>query len=196
MPITYAVNRGVQSVIYQGLGDFSDWDEDIVAAYGNLVRVTETYTLEAGLRLELTDVSYTIPPANVYYVGSDAYDYFELFPNVKFTRALGGANRLIVAYNRRIDRPGEPELRIFPKYDDPELLKVGNPFLRPQLTNVFELGLGRSWDGGSITTSPISHSRRSGRAGAKPTPQLPKTVVVTPCQPDGRRFGSQVACAS
>ena len=66
---------------------------------------------------------------------------------------MGGSYRLVGAYNRRIDRPGEPELRIFPKYNDPELLKVGNPYLRPQLTNVFELGLTRSWNGRSVGTS-------------------------------------------
>ena len=31
----------------------------------------------------------------------------------------------------------------------------------------------------------MSHSCRSGRTGAKPTPQLPITTVVTPCQHDG-----------
>ena len=153
LPITYTVDRGVQSVIYEGLGDFSDWNEDIVALYGNLVQVKDAYTLEAGVRIEQTDVAYTIPEENIYYEGSDAYDYFEIFPNVKLTYRLRGANRLIAAYNRRIDRPGEPELRIFPKYDDPELLKVGNPFLRPQLTNVFELGFARSWDNGSLSTA-------------------------------------------
>ena len=153
LPITYAVDRGVQSVIYPGLGDFSDWDEDLGAAYVNLVRVKDRYSLEAGLRAEQTRVAYTIPDENTYYDGSDAYEYFELFPNVKATVALNEATRLVLAYNRRIDRPGEPELRIFPKYDDPELLKVGNPFLRPQLTNVYEVGLGRSWDGGSWTAS-------------------------------------------
>ena len=34
--------------------------------------------------------------------------------------------------------------------------------------------------------SSISQSWRSGRTGAKPTPQLPITTVVTPCQHDGR----------
>jgi outer membrane receptor protein involved in Fe transport len=149
LPITYTVDRGMQSVIYQGLGDFSDWDEDIVALYGNLVRVTPRYSIEAGMRIEQTSVSYTIPEENIYYEGSDAYDYFEAFPNVKLTYRLTPANRLTLAYNRRIDRPGEPELRIFPKYDDPELLKVGNPFLRPQLTNAVEAGFGHSWAGGS-----------------------------------------------
>ena len=35
-----------------------------------------------------------------------------------------------------------------------------------------------------------------GRTGAKPTPQLPSTAVVTPCQHDGVRCGSQVAWPS
>jgi outer membrane receptor protein involved in Fe transport len=153
LPITYTVVPGEQSVIYEGLGDWSDWDEDIIAAYGNLVRATEDYTLEAGLRVEQTWVTYTIPEENIYYEDSDSYDYLEFFPNVKFTYALGGDYRLTAAYNRRIDRPGEPELRIFPKYDDPELLKVGNPYLRPQLSNVFELGLARAWTGGSVSAA-------------------------------------------
>ena len=153
LPITYTVNRGMQSVIYEGLGDFFDWDENIYALYANLVRETGNYSLEGGVRVEQTDVSYTIPDENIYYDGSDSYDYFEVFPNVKLTYRLNDASRVIAAYNRRIDRPGEPELRIFPKYDDPELLKVGNPYLRPQFTNAFELGFARSWNNGSVSTA-------------------------------------------
>jgi outer membrane receptor protein involved in Fe transport len=149
IPVTYTVRRGVQSVIYPGLGDVSDWDENIFAGYANLVRITPGYTLEGGLRLEETQVSYTIPAENIYYPGSDQYDYFGAFPNAKLTVNLTSTNRLTAAYNRRVDRPGEPELRIFPKYDDPEILKVGNPFLRPQFTNAYEVGFSRSWVGGS-----------------------------------------------
>ena len=71
-------------------------------------------------------------------------------------------HRVIAAYNRRIDRPGEPELRIFPKYDDPELLKVGNPYLRPQLTHVVELGVGRGLErrlDPRVRLSPRHHGR-------------------------------------
>jgi hypothetical protein len=149
IPVTYTVRRGVQSVIYPGLGDFSEWDENIFAGYANLVRVTPRYTLEGGLRLEETQVSYTIPAENIYYPGSDQYDYFGVFPNAKLTLNLTSTNRVTMAFNRRVDRPGEPELRIFPKYDDPEILKVGNPFLRPQFTNAYELGFSRSWRGGA-----------------------------------------------
>ena len=153
IPIQYTVMRGEGSVIYEGLGDTSDWDEDLIAVYGNLVWEKQRYSLEAGLRVESTEVAYTIPAENIYYDGSDAYDDLELFPNIKFTFKRNAANRFLAAYNRRVDRPGEPELRIFPKYDDPELLKVGNPFLRPQFTDVLELGYRRSWPDGSLETS-------------------------------------------
>ena len=52
---------------------------------------------------------------------------------------------------------------------------------------------------GMSSTPSISEMRRgcaSGRTGAKPTPQLPMTAVVTPCQLDGAMRSSQVAWPS
>jgi hypothetical protein len=42
----------------------------------------------------------------------------------------------------------------------------------------------------------ISAPRCCGRTGAKPTPQLPNIVVVTPCQQEGPSSGSHIACPS
>jgi hypothetical protein len=42
----------------------------------------------------------------------------------------------------------------------------------------------------------ISQSWRSGRTGAKPTPQFPMTTVVTPCHEDGVSSGSHVTWPS
>lgn len=150
LPVTYTITPGNNSIIYPDLGDFSDWGENLYASYFNYVLEQENYDIEAGLRAEKTNVFYDIDPANAYYPNNDKYDYFELFPSARFTYKLGAQNRLSAFYNRRIDRPGEPELRIFPKYDDPELLKVGNPYLRPQFTNSFEVAHKYSWDGGSL----------------------------------------------
>ena len=44
--------------------------------------------------------------------------------------------------------------------------------------------------------SRINRSWSSGRQGAKPTPQLPMTAVVTPCQADGVSRLSQVTWPS
>ena len=153
IPITYDVHRGEGSVIYPGLGNWSKWSEDIYAGYVNYVHEKEKYDVEAGVRVEQTDVSYDLPAENIYYDQSDAYDYFEVYPNVRLTYNIDPVNRVSAHYTNRVDRPGEPELRIFPKYDDPELLKVGNPYLRPQFTATVEVAYEHLWSSGSVIAS-------------------------------------------
>ena len=150
LPVTYDVYKDVHSVIYPGLGDWSDWGEDMASAYVNWLFEKKKIGLEAGLRVEYTRVFYDIAPENIYYPSNDAYDNWNLFPNLRLTWKINENNSLSAFYNRRIDRPGESELRIFPKYDDPELLKVGNPYLRPQYTNSVELAYKYAWDSGSV----------------------------------------------
>ena len=150
LPVEYTINRGNESIIYPDLGDFSTWKENLYALYGNYILEKERFDIEAGLRAEQTDVSYELDPVNAYYATNDAYDYFELFPSVRFTYKINNSNKISLFYNRRIDRPGEPELRVFPKYDDPELLKVGNPYLRPQFTNSVEAAHRYNWGSGSL----------------------------------------------
>jgi outer membrane receptor protein involved in Fe transport len=150
IPVTYEIGQGEASIIYPELGTFSNWGEDLYAAYLNYVWERPRYEVEAGLRAEQAFVFYSLDPVNAYYADNDAYDYFELYPNVRLTLKLNPQNGLSLFYNRRVDRPGEPELRVFPKYDDPELLKVGNPYLRPQFTQTFELAYRFSWTSGSL----------------------------------------------
>ena len=153
IPVTYNVGRGAGSVIYHGLGDRSEWGEDIYAGYANFIHEKERYSVEAGVRIEQTDVYYDLSPGNDYYEQSDAYDYFKAYPSVRLSYHIDGRNSLAAFYNNRVDRPGEAELRIFPKYDDPEILKVGNPYLRPQFTETFELSYEHLWNSGSLIAS-------------------------------------------
>lgn len=153
LPVDYTINRGNQSIIYPNLGEFSKWKENLYAFYGNYLLEKENFDVEAGLRAEQTEVSYQLDPTNTYYASNDKYDYFELFPSVRFTYKLNDKSKFSLFYNRRVDRPGEPELRIFPKYDDPELLKVGNPYLRPQFTNSVEAAHRYNWGSGSLFTA-------------------------------------------
>ena len=151
IPVTYTVENGIQSVIYPGLGDRSDWGEDIYAGYLNWVFESRRIDIEAGLRAELTNVYYDLSPLNIYYPGNDSYDYFNFYPNTRLTFKINQNNSLSAYFNKRVDRPGEPELRVFPKYDDPELLKVGNPYLRPQFTTTYELAYKLRWNSGSLS---------------------------------------------
>ncbi len=149
LPVEYTITPGTNSIIYPGMGDWSDWGEDIYAAYVNYLVEKSWLTIEAGLRAEYSKVFYEIAPENIYYSESDSYDNFEFFPNARLTFKPNDKNGISLFYNHRVDRPEEPELRIFPKYDDPELLKVGNPYLRPQYTQSFELAYNYKWQSGS-----------------------------------------------
>jgi len=93
------------------------------------------------------NLNYEVAPNHNTYK-SDGYDYLQLFPNARISYKLNENNQLSAFYSRRVDRPDEVDIRIFPKYDDAEIIKVGNPALQPQFTNSFELGYKNSWDKG------------------------------------------------
>jgi outer membrane receptor protein involved in Fe transport len=143
---------GLNSPIDANAGGWANYKETIPAVYGNYVFENNKVELEAGLRLEYVKVDYEVNPNHNTYT-SDGYDYAQPFPNVRFGYKLNGHNKLTAFYNRRVDRPNEVDIRIFPKYDEPELLKVGNPTLRPQFTNTFELGYKFNWTKGNLTAS-------------------------------------------
>jgi len=94
------------------------------------------------------DLKYDVDPNHNTY-RSDGYNYFQPFPNARITYNLDEGNKVSAFYNRRVDRPDEVDIRIFPKYDDAEIIKVGNPALRPQFTNTVEIGYKNIWSRGS-----------------------------------------------
>lgn len=143
---------GLNSPVDVNAGGWADYKETIPAAYGNYVFESKSVEVEAGLRLEYVNVNYNVNPDHNTYK-SDGYDYAKPFPNLRFGYKFNDYNKLSLFYNRRVDRPNEVDIRIFPKYDEPEVLKVGNPTLRPQFTNRIELGYKLSWKTGNLFTA-------------------------------------------
>lgn len=143
---------GLNSPIDANAGGWADYKETIPAVYGNYIFENNHIELEAGLRFEYVKVQYDVNPNHNTYQ-SDGYDYARPFPNLRFAYKIDDKNKLSIFFNRRVDRPNEVDIRIFPKYDEPELLKVGNPTLRPQFTNAIELGYRLNWKNGNVYTS-------------------------------------------
>ncbi len=123
--------------------------ETIPSLYGTYSYQVRSLEAEVGLRVEYVDLQYEVDPNHNTY-SSDGYDYFQPFPNLRLTYSLSTNNKLSIFYNRRVDRPDEGDIRIFPKYDDAEIIKVGNPGLRPQFTDLFELGYRYIWGSGEL----------------------------------------------
>lgn len=145
--ITYTAAIG--SPLDQGAAGGATYNEVIPALYTNYVYERERFELEAGLRVEAVDLRYDVDPGHNTYT-SDGYSYLEPFPNVRYARIFNEHSRLSLSVSRRVDRPDEGDLRIFPKYDDPGILRIGNPGLRPQFTWRGELGYKRDLSKGYV----------------------------------------------
>ena len=156
IPITYTVlpdANGTSAVLDRNLGDWSKYKENIAGLYANYIFESRLIEFEGGLRVEYSAIRYKIDPANLYYSKNEAYEKYPLFPNGRLTFKVNSGNRISLFVNRRVERPTEFDLRPFPKYDDPELLKTGNPYLRPQYTWNTEIAYKGSWESGSLFVS-------------------------------------------
>ncbi|NRT16408.1 outer membrane receptor protein involved in Fe transport [Flavobacterium sp. 28A] len=140
---------GENSVLDSNAGGWATYKELIPAVYGNYVFENKKWEAELGLRIEYVKIQYDVNPDHVVYK-SDGYNYTQPFPNLRLAYKINDNDKISVFYNRRVDRPNEVDIRIFPKYDDAEIIKVGNPALRPQFTNSVELGYKTTWEKGSL----------------------------------------------
>jgi outer membrane receptor protein involved in Fe transport len=140
---------GLNSPIDSLAGGAAIYKEIIPAVYGNYVYESKKWEGEIGLRLEYVDLNYEVNPNHPAYK-SNGYNYLQPFPNTRISYKINEMNKLTASFNRRVDRPNEVDIRIFPKYDDAEIIKVGNPALKPQFTNSYELGWKVSWSSGFL----------------------------------------------
>jgi len=147
IPTNMQFKPGLNSPLDTNAGGWATYKEIIPALYGTYIFENKKVEAEIGLRVEYVKLDYLVNPNHNTYK-SNGYNYTQPFPNVRLAYKLNDRNKLSLFYNRRVDRPNEVDIRIFPKYDDAEIIKVGNPGLRPQFTNTIELGYKTSWDKG------------------------------------------------
>lgn len=140
---------GANSVLDTNAGGWATYKELIPAVYGNYIFENKKWEAELGLRIEYVKIQYNVNPNHIVYK-SDGYNYTQPFPNLRLAYKINDKNKVSIFYNRRVDRPNEVDIRIFPKYDDAEIIKVGNPALQPQFTNSIEFGYKKSWGKGSL----------------------------------------------
>ena len=140
---------GINSPLDINAGGEATYKEMIPAAYGNYIYESKKWETEIGLRMEYVKLNYEVNPNHNTYK-SDGYNYTQPFPNIRIAYKINDFNKLSFFYNRRVDRPNEVDIRIFPKYDDAEIIKVGNPALKPQFTNSVEFGFKTNLEKGSF----------------------------------------------
>ncbi|MGB2702504.1 MAG: TonB-dependent receptor, partial [Chitinophagaceae bacterium] len=177
IPTNMQFKPGFNSPLDTNAGGAATYTEIIPAVYGNYVYESKKIEAEIGLRVEYVDLQYKVNPNHNTYK-SDGYNYTQPFPNVRLAYKINDQNKISLFYNRRVDRPNEVDIRIFPKYDDAEIIKVGNPALRPQFTNSFELGYKTTLKKGYFY-SALYHRSTEGTITRIATQVPPSTLIYT-----------------
>jgi len=111
------------------------YDEKISAGYLNLTKTYKNTSVEIGVRGEDTKSKGDLITTNVI----NDRNYFNLFPSAFLHHTINDKNEVNLSYSRRIDRPDYSDLNPFVYYLDQYTYAEGNPFLKPQYTNNFEL---------------------------------------------------------
>lgn len=190
IPTNMQFKPGFNSPLDTNAGGAATYTEIIPAVYGNYVYESKKIEAEIGLRVEYVDLQYKVNPNHNTYK-SDGYNYTQPFPNVRLAYKINDQNKISLFYNRRVDRPNEVDIRIFPKYDDAEIIKVGNPALRPQFTNSYELGYKTTLKKGYFY-SALYHRSTEGTITRIATQVPPSTLIYTVFQNAGHSSNTGV----
>ncbi|MBK8426846.1 MAG: TonB-dependent receptor [Lewinellaceae bacterium] len=129
------------------------YKENINAAYVNFAKSFPKFDFQLGLRVEQTKTDGKQLTTGQQFNRNYAY----LFPSVFVNRKLTEKNQLSFSYSRRIDRPDYRQLNPFRIFVDPYTYVVGDPALKPVLTNSFELG--HTFDNQYSTTLSYTQSK-------------------------------------
>ncbi len=117
-------------------------------------KLSETFSYQAGLRAEQSKFDGEMLNTGEKF----GYDYprdfkglFDaLFPSLFLTKQLSDDVEMQLNYSRRIRRPNFWQLNPFLNINDPVNISMGNPMLRPEYTNSFELNYNQKYRKGNL----------------------------------------------
>ncbi|WP_295770792.1 TonB-dependent receptor [uncultured Mucilaginibacter sp.] len=114
------------------------YTENINAGYVNFSKTWKKTSVQAGLRAEQTNSKGDSRDINGLATINERH-YLSWFPSVFVNHELSDKHSLGLNYSRRIDRPSYDDLNSFVQILNAYTYQQGNPNLRPQFTNSFEL---------------------------------------------------------
>lgn len=140
-----------------------DYREQIGAGYAMLSHQVGKIQGQAGLRLEQAVTQFVLP---VGTPNGGRFDnrYASAFPSGVLSYNFTPMRQLKLSYSRRISRPDPFQLSPVEYRQDARTVFHGNPTLRPEYTDAYELGLQDSRTWGTIQLTPyVRHTAHAVR---------------------------------
>ena len=120
--------------------------DDVYAGYTTYSQQLKKFSYQLGLRLESSKYNGDFLSKNQGF--ANKYP-FSLFPSMYLTWKLTDKQDLQLNYSRKVNRPNFFQLLPFIDYTDSLNLSVGNPDLKPEFTNLVEIGYANQYSTGN-----------------------------------------------
>ncbi len=140
----------LQTNVFENLSDFSDkldLTQNIHAAYFQYSKTSKVLSYNLGLRTELMDRTLDQYQTKQQFVFNSTKNNFwdNLFPSFQALWMIDKQQKIRLGYSKRIDRPVTKSLSPFKNHRHAETIEVGDPNLRPEISNVLELSYAKTW---------------------------------------------------
>ncbi|MCW2118104.1 TonB-dependent receptor [Flavobacterium sp. 7A] len=143
--------RNLSSGIYEIVPEFTsqvNLDRLIHSGYLQLNGSKTKWEYAAGLRLESMNRDFYLkgfnsPAENL------SYDYVKLFPSASAQYTMDNNVKLKAGYSKRVDRAPSYQMNPFKEREHSETFEQGDKNLRPEFTDLIELGISKNFKGGN-----------------------------------------------
>lgn len=151
------LKTGLNQIVPDPLQSYQlNYNMKVYAGYvSSIFTVFNWLNIKAGARFEHTDVK-------IDYPNTFIPSYNNLVPSLVFSHNFKEDLSLKLAFTRRIERAEYREINPFINLSDPYNITAGNPLLKPEIGNNFELGFNKSFkNGGSVYIALIERINTS-----------------------------------
>ncbi len=133
------------------LSNVFDFNEQIHAVYVQLKsKPSNSFSYDVGLRAEnVNNVGRSTSNSSISF----QRNYFNIFPTANLAYFLNKSDFVKFSYSRRINRPGLGQLNPMIDITDSLNQHGGNPYLKPELVNAFEVGYSKDGEGWSLSSN-------------------------------------------
>lgn len=122
------------------------YSDGIHAAYLTYSKTFKEFGFLSGLRAEFAKTNSELVTTGE----KNDNNYFSIFPSLHLSKKFGETQEMQVSYSRRVNRPSIQTLNPFTDYEDPLNIRKGNPNLKPEYINSFEIGYSKYFKTASI----------------------------------------------
>ncbi len=139
--------------VFELVPEFSsqvDLERLIHSGYAQISGNKDKLNYNVGLRMEYMDRELSLQDKAGLIDTLYTYDFIQPYPSASLQFAASESLRFKAAYSRRVERTTTFKMNPFPEREHSETLEQGDPTLLPEFINLFELGIEKDFEGGSV----------------------------------------------